>query len=301
MQTGSIDTATRLRGELRLAEPMARHTSWRAGGRAERYFVPADVEDLARFLGTISSAEPVLWVGLGSNLLVRDGGLGGSVIGTVRLNACRLIDAHTLAAEAGTTCAYIARSSARLGLTGAEFLAGVPGSLGGALAMNAGAFGGETWRLVRSVETIDRQGRRRRRPPADFEVGYREVEGPPGEWFLSAELALEPDPDGAAPARIKGLLARRAESQPMGQPSCGSVFQNPPRDHAARLIESAGLKGYRIGQAEVSEKHANFIVNRGGATAADIEALIEHLRDTVLEVHGVSLKTEVRIVGEAGV
>jgi UDP-N-acetylmuramate dehydrogenase len=298
-----------MRGELLLDEPMARHTSWRAGGRARRFFVPADAEDLVRFLRGTQSEEPLLWVGLGSNLLVRDGGLSGTVISTARLNACRVIDERAIVerpiveqvivAQAGAPCARIARWAAQLGLTGAEFLAGIPGTLGGALCMNAGAFGGDTWGLIGSVETIDRQGQRRRRVPADFEVGYREVRGPAGEWYLAAELVLAPDPEGGGLDRIKALLGRRAGTQPMGQPSCGSVFQNPPGDHAARLIDASGLKGFSIGNAVVSEKHANFIVNRGGATATDIEALIEHVQRTVAERQGVWLKPEVRIVGQA--
>ncbi|MGH8576565.1 MAG: UDP-N-acetylmuramate dehydrogenase [Gammaproteobacteria bacterium] len=277
---------------------MARHTSWRAGGRARRFFVPADAEDLQCFLRGTPSEEPLLWVGLGSNLLVRDGGLCGTVIGTARLNACRFIDERVIVAEAGAPCARIARWAAQLGLTGAEFLAGIPGTLGGALCMNAGAFGGETWGLIGAVETIDRRGERRRRARPDFEVGYREVRGPADEWYLSAELLLAPDPEGGGLHRIKALLGRRAGTQPMGQPSCGSVFQNPPGDHAARLIDASGLKGFSIGNAVVSEKHANFIVNRGGATATDIEALIEHVQRTVAERQGVWLKPEVRIVGE---
>ncbi len=302
IDAGSKDTGkamSGLRGELRLDEPMARHTSWRAGGRARRFFVPADAEDLARFLRGTPSEEPLLWVGLGSNLLVRDGGLGGTVISTARLNSFRIIDERTIVAQAGAPCARIAKLTARLGLTGAEFLAGIPGTLGGALCMNAGAFSGETWGLIGWVETIDRRGERRRRARADFEVGYREVRGPADEWYLAAELVLAPDPEGGGLDRIKALLDRRAGTQPMGQASCGSVFQNPPGDHAARLIDAAGLKGFAIGNAVVSEKHANFIVNRGGATAADIEALIEHVRRTVAEVHGLWLKPEVRIVGEA--
>ena len=308
-RAGAIDSGTSVagvRGALRLDEPMARHTSWRAGGRARRFFVPADAEDLQCFLRGTPSEEPLLWVGLGSNLLVRDGGLRGTVISTARLNACPYIDKWAIAeraivAQAGASCARIARLAAQLGLTGAEFLAGIPGTLGGALCMNAGAFGGETWELVGSVETIDRQGRRRRRERPDFKVGYREVGGPADEWYLAAELVLAPDPGGGGIDRIKALLGRRAELQPMGQPSCGSVFQNPPGDHAARLIDASGLKGFSIGNAFVSEKHANFIVNRGAATATDIEALIEHVRRTVAERHGLWLKPEVRIVGEAPV
>jgi UDP-N-acetylmuramate dehydrogenase len=206
---------------------------------------------------------------------------------------------RTLYAEAGCTCAGIARFAARRGLVGAEFLAGIPGTLGGALAMNAGAFGGETWPLVREVETLDRFGEVRRRNSGDFEIGYRQVRSPEGEWFLAARLGLESGDTGAGQARIKALLARRNATQPTGLPSCGSVFRNPPGDHAARLIEAAGLKGEMLGGAQVSEKHANFIINRGGARAADIEALIERVQAEVEQRFGVRLQTEVHRVGVA--
>lgn len=288
-----------LRGRLLSDEPMARHTSWRAGGPADRYYEPADLDDLVRFLATLDPGEPLLWLGLGSNLLVRDGGLRGTVVATAGvLSGLSFPAPGCLRAEAGVPCAKVARAAARAGLTGAEFLAGIPGTMGGALAMNAGAFGGETWALVEAVETLDRQGRRRRRPKADYQAGYRRVRGPEGEWFLAAELRLSPDLQAGAGERIRALLARRAETQPMGQPSCGSVFRNPPGDHAARLIEASGLKGRRIGKAAVSDKHANFIINLGGASAADIEALIEHVRAVVARDHGVELVPEVRVVGD---
>jgi UDP-N-acetylmuramate dehydrogenase len=183
------------------------------------------------------------------------------------------------------------------GLGPAEFFAGIPGTLGGALAMNAGAWGGETWNHVLEVEVLDRQGGRRTRTPDDYEIGYRRVVGPADEWFLAAQLEFERKP-GVNESAMRELLDKRRETQPIGEWSCGSVFTNPPGDHAARLIESAGLKGYRIGDASVSQKHANFIINHGAARAADIEALIEHVRRTVAEVHRVELTTEVRIVGE---
>jgi UDP-N-acetylmuramate dehydrogenase len=199
--------------------------------------------------------------------------------------------------EAGVPCAKVARFATRHGLTGAEFLAGIPGTLGGALAMNAGAFGGETWALVARVESIDRSGRRRERPARDYRPGYREVRGPPGEWFVAAHLRLAAGDAGSAAEHIRALLRHRAETQPLGQPSCGSVFRNPPGDFAGRLIEACGLKGARIGGACVSEKHANFIVNVGGASGADVEALIERVRDTVERAHGIRLQTEVKVVG----
>jgi UDP-N-acetylmuramate dehydrogenase len=289
----------RWRGELRHDEPMAAHCSWRAGGRARSYYRPADLDDLCRFLGDLEPDEPLLWLGLGSNLLVRDGGFAGTVIATLgALSRLEWLDARTLSADSGVTCSKVARLTAQAGLVGAEFLAGIPGTLGGALAMNAGAFGGETWERVVAVETVTHQGRLHPRLPEDYHIGYRSVQGPPGEWFVTARLRLEPGDTQAAQARIRALLLRRGETQPTREPSCGSTFRNPPGDYAARLIEAAGLKGTVIGGARVSEMHANFIINTGGATAADIEALIRRIRDRVEQASGVRLETEVRIVGE---
>ena len=298
--TATVLSGTSLRGELLREEPLARHTSWRVGGPAERLYRPADRADLLEFLAGLPPDEPVFWLGLGSNLLVREGGLRGTVLAvTGRLNALRLAGGDRVYAEAGVPSAHVARAAARAGLVGLEFLAGIPGTLGGALAMNAGAFGGETWRRVVEVETVDHRGVLRRRVPADYAVGYREVEGPAGEWFLTATLQGDPGDAAVAQQEIRCLLERRAATQPTSQPSGGSTFRNPPGDFAARLIESAGLKGLRVGGAEVSEKHANFIVNTGSATASDIEQLIDVVRDRVERIHGVRLQTEVRIVGEA--
>ncbi|MBI5041137.1 MAG: UDP-N-acetylmuramate dehydrogenase [Gammaproteobacteria bacterium] len=294
----AVMKAPRLRGELLANEALARHTSWRVGGPARQFYTPADLDDLANFLAGLPADEELLWLGLGSNLLVRDGGFPGTVVATFGgMNDLRMLDEHTLRAEAGVTCAKVARFMSKQGLTGGEFLAGIPGSMGGALAMNAGAFGGETWQYVVAVETIDRHGERRLRQPSEYEIGYRHVRGPADEWFIAARLRFAPGDTAAAQARIKALLERRGATQPTNQPSCGSVFRNPPGDHAARLIEICGLKGRCIGQACVSEKHANFIINTGGARAADIEALIAQVRDTVAAQQGVRLETEVRIVG----
>ncbi|CAN5280831.1 UDP-N-acetylmuramate dehydrogenase [soil metagenome] len=285
-------------GRLLDNEPMARHTSWRVGGPAERYFEPASVEDLAGFLRSLASDEPLLWIGLGSNLLVRDGGIKGVVIATHRmLRKLARIGELGVYAEAGVPCAKVARQCARWGLGPAQFFAGIPGTIGGALAMNAGAFGGETWRHVVDVDVIGRSGEIITRGFRDYQVGYREVDGPAEEWFLATRLRFDREA-GASPQAIRDLLARRKAAQPIGAPSCGSVFRNPPGRHAAHLIETAGLKGARIGGAAVSEKHANFIINSGSATAADIEALIEHVASMVERAHGVVLQTEVRIVGE---
>lgn len=288
-----------LRGDLRVQEPMAVHTSWRVGGPADRFYRPADLDDLAAFLMGSPEQEPLLWLGLGSNLLVRDGGIRGTVVFTLgALDELRWLDEQRLYVGAGVTCAKVAKTAARSGLTGAEFLAGIPGTMGGALAMNAGAFGSETWAHVAAVETIDRFGGRHWYEPDAFSVGYRTVRSEREEWFVGAELMLSKGDVVQAQARIKELLARRGASQPTQQPSCGSVFRNPPGDHAARLIEAAGLKGVCRGNAQVSEKHANFIINLGGATATDIEALINEVQARVKDVHGVELMAEVRIVGE---
>ncbi len=288
------------RGHLRHDEPMARHTSWRVGGPARHFFEPADLDDLAAFLADLPPEEPVFWLGLGSNLLVRDGGIPGTVVQTSGLlREITRLDDDRLRIEAGVACAKVARFASRLGLRGAEFLAGIPGTMGGALAMNAGAFGAETWTLVEAVETIDRCGLRRERAPGAYRVGYREVRGPVGEWFVAAHLKLATGRSPESSARIKDLLRRRAETQPLGLPSCGSVFRNPQGDFAARLIDASGLKGLRVGGACVSDKHANFIVNTGGATAADIEALMGEVMRTVEQASGVRLQPEVKIVGRA--
>jgi len=287
------------RGELRFGEPMDRHVSWRAGGKARRFFQPADLADLCAFLRAQDGAEPLLWVGLGSNLLVRDGGYSGTVIMMFgALGELEWLDARLLRAEAGVSCAKVARTASRAGLTGVEFLAGIPGTMGGALAMNAGAFGGETWSHVAAVETVDRRGQLYTRTPDEFRVAYRSVSGTPDEWFVAVHLALDKGDAAQAQARIRELLAQRGASQPVQEFSCGSVFRNPPGDYAARLIEACGLKGQRVGGAQVSEKHANFIINTGNASAADIESLLLQVQRTVEQQQGVRLETEVRIVGE---
>jgi UDP-N-acetylmuramate dehydrogenase len=289
-----------LRGEMRYDEPLSRHTSWRVGGPARRFYQPADSADLVTFLAGLEPDEPLLWLGLGSNLLVRDAGFAGTVVAPQgRLNAVTLRAPGIIRAEAGVACAKVARFAARAGLCGAEFLAGIPGTLGGALAMNAGAFGGEVWQKVLKVETVDRSGRLRERTVGDYAVGYRQVTGPEGEWFIAGCLQLEAGDAEAAQVEIRRLLERRAATQPTRQPSCGSVFRNPPGNHAARLIEAAGLKGHVIGGARVSDKHANFIVNTGNASASDIEALIEYVQDEVQRTSGVRLIPEVHTVGEA--
>lgn len=287
-----------VRGEVRLNEPMSKHTSWRAGGAAESFFIPASLEDLSLFLQDLHSAIPVFWLGVGSNLLVRDGGIPGVVISAARiLKNLERIEHYAVRAGAGLPCTQLARQCVRWGIGPSEFFAGIPGTVGGALAMNAGAHGGETWERVESVRTINRGGEINERAPSEYSVGYRSVTGPSNEWFVETTLRFDPDVVPSMDA-MNDMLERRKQTQPLGLPTCGSVFCNPPGDHAARLIEAAGLKGYSIGGAEVSEKHANFIINKDNATATDVEELIEHVRQSVIEEHGIELVHEVRIVGE---
>jgi UDP-N-acetylmuramate dehydrogenase len=296
---------TALRGRLLENEPMARHVSWRAGGRAARAYVPADLADLQAFLRTLPDGEPVCFVGLGSNLLVRDGGFHGTVVLMHNTRGVIRLDDDLVFAEAGAASPKVARFAATHGLEGAEFLAGVPGTIGGALAMNAGCYGAETWQFVERADTVDRHGAAHARTAREFEIGYRHVALKRGalgtdEWFTGAWFRF-PRGDGArARERIKALLDKRIATQPLNLPNAGSVFRNPPDDHAARLVEACGLKGYAIGHARISEKHANFIVNPSGkASAADIEALIEHARAAVLKRFGIALVPEVRMVGDA--
>ena len=289
-----------VQGDLRRDEPMSRHTSWRVGGPADNYFVPSSMEDLQEFMRQLDEDTPVFWFGVGSNLLVREGGLRGVVIAATKiLKTLEQKDRLAVRAGAGLPCTQLARQCIRWGLGPSEFFAGIPGTVGGALAMNAGAHGGETWDRVESVKTIDRSGEIHVRAPAEYTVGYRSVTGPRNEWFLEATFQFDPQVTPSMET-MNRMLERRKATQPLGLPSCGSVFRNPDGDHAARLIEAAGLKGFTLGGAEVSDKHANFIINRGDATASDIESLIEHVQKTVQETHGVRLVHEVRIVGEEG-
>jgi len=291
-----------MQGRLLENEPMSKHTSWRVGGPADRYYIPSSLEDVCRFLSGLPEDEPVFWLGLGSNLLVRDGGLRGTVVATSgALKRLQLLDNNIVRAEAGVASAKAARFSVDKHLEGAEFLAGIPGTIGGALAMNAGAFGGETWNIVESVETVDRHGNIHHRPASEFEISYRHVNSPRQEWFVAAHFRLQPRSDAGVDGKsvIKSLLTKRGSTQPMQTANAGSVFKNPEGNYAARLIESCDLKGTCIGGACVSDIHANFIINTGNASAGDIEQLISRIRETVKTKTGVELEPEVRIVGEA--
>ncbi|MEO0575385.1 MAG: UDP-N-acetylmuramate dehydrogenase [Pseudomonadota bacterium] len=279
--------------------PMSAHTSWRVGGNAEVLFQPRDEDSLAAFVRIWPRELPLHWVGLGSNLLVRDKGVSGAVITTKKLpNDLVREDALTVSASAGIPCTTLARQLVRWSLGPSEFFAGIPGSLGGALTMNAGAHGHETWDVVQDVRMLDANGDIQTREKDDFDVSYRTVTGQQGQWFVGARLRFDPDYEPSA-QHMQVLQDKRKLTQPLGLPSCGSVFRNPTGDHAARLIETAGLKGTKIGGAEVSTKHANFIINTGGATASDIESLIEHVMQTVADTHAVELRHEVRFLGVA--
>ncbi len=288
-----------MKGTLLKDEPLAKYTSWRVGGPAEKMYLPESKDDLIQFIKCLPENEAIYWLGLGSNLLVRDGGIRGTVINTRgRLKEMQLIDSCKVYVEAGVPCAHVARFCVDLELTGAEFLAGIPGTMGGALKMNAGAFGGETWNIVETVEMINQHGVVSKRDKDEFEVAYRSVKWGENEWFLSVELKLKQGKSVLSQQKIKELLEQRSLTQPTNKPTCGSVFKNPPGDYAARLIEACGLKGYSIGGACVSEKHANFIENQGNASAIDIETLIDYIQGQVKAKQGVSLQTEVCKVGE---
>lgn len=292
-----------LRGTLRRDAPLARHTSWRTGGNADVLYAPADRNDLAAFVSQWPRAAPLTVIGLGSNLLVRDGGVRGAVVLMHDPGAMLAVQDGLVYSDAGAACPKLARFAAIHGCAEAEFLAGIPGTVGGALAMNAGCYGGEAWQHVARVEMLNRDGTFAMRTRDEFAIGYRTVTerdgSPPAGLFIGAWFRFPLGNGDAARARIRELLQRRIATQPLALPNAGSVFRNPPGDYAARLIESCGLKGFAIGNARVSEKHANFIVNpERNARSADVEALIGHVRDTVRERTGLTLKPEVCIVGE---
>ncbi|WED43230.1 UDP-N-acetylmuramate dehydrogenase [Legionella cardiaca] len=300
MKTLDEVNAVTYQGQLLVNEPLADYTTWRVGGQAQKLYKPISIFDLALFLKQLPKEEPLLWLGLGSNSLIRDKGFAGTVILTQGcLKEIKLLADDVVHVEAGVSCATMARFCARANLAGGEFWAGIPGTMGGALRMNAGCFGGETWQSVIEVETITRHGEIRRRKPDEFEIAYRHVAGLQDEWFVAATCRLVKGEKEKSLQLIKELLAHRADTQPTNEYNCGSVFRNPPGNFAARLIETCGLKGKQIGGAVVSEKHANFIINQhGNALASDIESLIELVRSTVHQLTNIELIREVHIIGD---
>ena len=291
---------SKLQGTLLHNETLADYTTWRVGGPAAKMYKPADTADLGQFLKQIPETEPILWLGLGSNSLIKDTGFSGTVILTQGcLKGLSLVSEDTIKVDAGVSCASMARFSARNNLSGGEFWAGIPGTMGGALRMNAGCHGGETWDSVIEIHTMTRQGEVRIRKPQEFEVSYRHVLGLENEWFVSALFKLTPGDKEHSLQVIRDLLAVRANTQPTNEYNCGSVFRNPPGNYAAKLIESCGLKGFSIGHAMVSTKHANFIINHEGrAKASDIEALIHLVQTKVCEQTDIKLMQEVHVIGD---
>ena len=285
--------------QLLLDEPMSRHTTFRVGGPADVMFLPESGEQAARALAAAREAGVACYVvGNGSNLLVRDGGIRGLVVALGEGMSAIRRDGDIVTAQAGASLAKVAAFAQTEGLAGLEFASGIPGTLGGGCAMNAGAYGGQLSDCLIDAEVL-MDGEPRTLTVYEMDMGYRTTRPlRQGDMVLSARFALKPDDPGAIAARMRELNARRRDKQPLNYPSAGSTFKRPEGRFAGALIEGAGLKGRRVGGAQVSEKHAGFIINVGGATAADILGLIRLVQDEVQEKYGVALETEVRIIGE---
>jgi UDP-N-acetylmuramate dehydrogenase len=290
--------AAELRGQVRWDEPMAQHTALRVGGPADLFIEPADLSDLRDSLAMLASEEiPYYVIGGGFNLLVRDGGIRGCVISTRGLDGLKPLPGGRLEVGAGVTNAMLCRIAAESCLGGIEFLCGIPGTFGGAVAMNAGAHGEETLRRVESLTTVrDREIVLHKGSELNF--GYRYLKLAQGEIVVSAKLRLEPAERRVIEERMASYLSMRAKSQRVAYPNAGSFFKNPPGGQAWRLIDQAGLRGVSVGGAQVSEVHTNFLVNRGGANATDFLALAALVKLRVQESAGVELEEEVRIIGE---
>lgn len=279
-------------------ESMAKHTSWGIGGCADLFYSPKSREDLVSFLSSIDPNLPITWIGKGTNILVRDAGIRGVVISTKSfLKEIEKTSKYLYKVEAGVACVELALFCQKNGIGPAAFFSGIPGSIGGALTMNAGSFGMETWDLVKEVEVINEKGDISFIEKESFDIAYRTVTFPFRLWFLSCSMSLSSDEQTTKDNLIE-LRNQRIRTQPLSEDTCGSVFKNPPGNFAGALIEGSGLKGFKIGSASISEKHANFIVNQGGATAGDIENLINHTRQVVKKNYDIDLQPEVRIMGE---
>ena len=273
--------------------------SWKVGGRAEQFLMCDEKEILAAFIKKKKIKLPITLVGLGSNLLVRDGGIKGTVI--VMHGGLRKIndDDGMIYSEAGVSCSKLSKFTAKNGLADSAFFSGIPGTIGGALAMNAGCYGSETWDYVQKVLMINLNGDQVERNKSDFNISYRQViNNNKDEFFLAAWFKFPKGDKEKSEKRIKELLAHRKETQPLNWPTAGSTFRNPKDNFAAKLIEDCGLKGYQIGGAQVSEKHANFIINLGNASALDIENIITYIQKVVFEKKNIQLVREIRIIGE---
>ena len=288
--------SAKIRGMVCENYTIKKHNTWRVGGQVKRAFWPVDLADLQCFLAALPEGETIYWLGLGSNVLFPDDRFDGTVIITHKGLQDYSVQGNAVVAQAGLSCAKFAKIATRSGFAEAGFFAGIPGTIGGALRMNAGAFGGETWSYVHSVEMIDRYGELTTYTPDVFQVGYRHVVPPTDHWFVGATFNFSALEDAKSALSIAALLKKRGETQPIGSFNCGSVFKNPVGQYAAELIEYCGLKGKQIGGAFVSPKHANFIINDGNATAADIMHLMEHIMRTVHAQCAVLLEPEVKIV-----
>ena len=297
MTSTLLDRLPQVRGDYAAAVPMAGYTWFGVGGPADIIFSPADAADLGSFLAACPADIPLLAVGAGSNLLVRVGGIGGVVIRTpAHMNAVSH-DGETVLAGAGALDAEVARHAAKAGLAGLEFLIGIPGTVGGGLRMNAGAYGGEFRDVVIRAHGFDRSGTPFSATPDDMGMAYRHSDAPDDWIFTHAEFRAAAGDATRIRARMKEIVASRGDAQPRGVRTGGSTFANPPGGKAWQEIDAAGCRGMEIGAAQVSEKHCNFLINRGGASAHDIESLGETVRNRVAARGGPALRWEIRRVG----
>ena len=302
-QLNWTELARQIKSPLLMQHPLNRYTTWRTGGPGEVVLIPESIDDIQTTLQFLPEDYPVTWLGLGSNVLIQDEGIAGLVIVTqgsclnhIEVDVGASGDSPIIYAQAGVPCGQLARWVARNDKAGLEFLAGIPGTVGGALAMNAGCYGGETWDSIIQVETIDRLGARHIRQKNEFEIAYRKSFFPEKEYFLAAYFKVKEGNKAEGLLQIKAMLDKRNLAQPTNLPNCGSVFKNPEGHFAAALIQACGLKGHQIGGAQISEKHANFIVNIDNARSSDILALIALAKEKVKEKFDIQLEQEVKVM-----
>lgn len=295
--TALISRLPSVRGKYQTNISMAEHTWFGVGGAAEVLFTPADAEDLHTFLKALDADIPVYPVGAGSNLLVRDGGVSGVIISTKAIKHHHIEGTH-LTVGSGWLDAEVARLASRENIAGLEFLIEIPGTIGGGLRMNAGAFGKEFRDVVMTATAIDRQGNWHEVTPAEMGMAYRHSNAPQDWIFVSATLIGESGKSEDIRAAMKAIIATRSDAQPQGVRTGGSTFANPEGHKAWQLIDQAGCRGLAHGAAEVSEKHCNFLINRGNASAEDIETLGETIRDRVKATSQVDLRWEIRRIGK---
>lgn len=288
--------------------PLAAMTSWRIGGEANQVVKPSSAEQLALYFQNHTIPEHCVWLGLGSNVLMPDGGIDGLVVCTRGMQQCHILSNGWVYADAGLTCAKFSRFCSRNGFPDGAFFAGIPGTIGGALAMNAGAFGGETWEWVQKTKLLIPNGEIMERQASEYTIGYRSVhlndkllDNPSSnplnnEAFLGAYFKFSPKPSEDGLLKIKELLRKRNDTQPIGTLNCGSVYRNPEGEFAAKLIESCDLKGLTIGNVTVSTKHANFIINQGNGSAQDVLQLMNEIENKVFARYQIQLEREVRVI-----